>query len=221
MTSSNGFTLADAQNVYDISDPRMLLDTKLSSGTLCGIVTGVDHHRGFDGKPAEEHDMQPTTNTDRGTASNRPPARLLHRPCAACKKVKVRCDYKQPCGRCVRLGTGDQCAPPPDVKRGRPPKHASEAATSSSAEIPAPHTGSHRHMANAHPPPASAPTATPPPLFLVDDSEWPALPTRTSSLMSVPHDEQPRSDSRRGSARRSWHLGKSEEQLLRMSLDDS
>ena len=30
---------------------------------------------------------------------------VLQRPCAACRKSRVKCDYLQPCSRCVRLHT--------------------------------------------------------------------------------------------------------------------
>lgn len=48
----------------------------------------------------------------------------LARPCKACRTSRVKCDYLLPCSRCIRLGVGAQCAPPPTVQRGRP-SHAS------------------------------------------------------------------------------------------------
>jgi hypothetical protein len=43
----------------------------------------------------------------------------LPRPCAECRKSRVRCDRKSTCSRCQRLGL--QCKLPPTVRRGRPP----------------------------------------------------------------------------------------------------
>ena len=43
----------------------------------------------------------------------------LHRPCAACRLAKVRCDRLAPCTRCSHLKI--MCQPPPHVRRGRPP----------------------------------------------------------------------------------------------------
>ena len=47
------------------------------------------------------------------------PIPRLHRPCAACRFAKVRCDRLMPCTRCSRLEV--TCQPPPHVRRGRPP----------------------------------------------------------------------------------------------------
>lgn len=47
--------------------------------------------------------------------------RRLHRPCAPCRAIKLKCDRNYPCGRCKRLGL--VCKTPPTVSLGRPRRH--------------------------------------------------------------------------------------------------
>ena len=106
-TSDDEWDEAQAQKIYDEIDVMDLLARKVDSTVLSELAEELTHESGTSPLPLE--------------AVAEPP-RKLHRPCAACRSAKIKCDYQLPCSRCVRLGIGHLCAPPPDVKRGRPPR---------------------------------------------------------------------------------------------------
>ena len=115
----------------------------------------------------------------------------LHRPCATCREARVKCDYLQPCTRCVRLGCASTCQPPPNVKRGRPATKMAGRTAAAQSDV----SGSGD--------------------MVMERSDAGPLPTAsaTGQLSHVaPADEHPRHSSARGStsrqsARRSWHAG--------------
>lgn len=226
------------ERVYDEVDPMTLLVNKVSSATLCELADTLSDRKEEEvakeqPKTAQTTVVKPTPPT-RVANITKPAAtpiaetaisdlqREIHRPCAACRKSKIRCDYKQPCSRCVRLGIGHQCAPPPEVRRGRPPKATglmsifrAKATASTWASTPMSDNASATEgpklevLAPLQSPPASLPPDSPIG-SLLDVSEWPALPSRTSSAASVaeppPDERRGRRGNRRGSDfRRTWH----------------
>jgi len=194
----------EAQRIYDDFDPMDLLAKKVSSTMLSELADGLrENDIGADAEDvitAAAEDLAKTVEGGVGTNGT------LHRPCAACRKSRVRCDYLQPCTRCVRLGIGHECAPPPDVKRGRP-KGAlqlsaakpgkgqdtpaatpgkEQAAASGKAKATA--SGKDKEAGKSSGTSCKAPTPPPPPLPVgngATDKEWPALPSRASSLSEL------------------------------------
>lgn len=98
--------------------------------------------------------------------------RTMHRPCAACKLSKVKCDYLQPCSRCVRLGIGHTCRPPPEVKRGRPPKQKGGSDAAGSGKV----GSAARAQAASEPALASSASRAPPSSLLPSPPPPPAPP---------------------------------------------
>ena len=62
----------------------------------------------------------------------------LPRPCATCRRNKVKCDYKFPCGRCRKAGI--ECKIPHTVALGRPPKSLAADQAAHKAAPPSPPT---------------------------------------------------------------------------------
>lgn len=172
-----------SEKVYASVDPMTLLASQMSStiiGELAEGLEAVPQARALNAVEEEDSDKA-----------------VLHRPCAACRKARVKCDYCQPCSRCVRLNIAHECAPPPDVKRGRPkgslgkPKSASPDGNKSGGERTGGSHGRASQLAGsaAAGSAAGAPRvcAPPPPPVLESglDDEWPPLPSRGPSLASV------------------------------------
>lgn len=190
-------SLEAAQLVYDEVDVMDLLTRKFSSTVLIELAELAKEAH----EPAKEAHEPPSTPFDFLHESS---SRALHRPCAACRTAKVRCDYQQPCSRCVRLGIGHLCAPPPDVKRGRPPRkdksgQISDAARGLAAEpisggaAPAPAGAEVTMPSEQTPPPAS--------MAVHGTVEAPARMQRRPSASCSPRG----ATAGRSQRRRSWH----------------
>jgi molybdenum cofactor biosynthesis enzyme MoaA len=91
----------------------LLADTLNMTG---GAAKAANKHRNAEEVEANENQKDEEVGVhDRLVASA-----TLPRPCATCKRLRVKCDRKKPCSRCLKRGL--QCYLPPHVRRGRPPR---------------------------------------------------------------------------------------------------
>ena len=74
--------------------------------------------------------------TDHATPRRPEPIPVLHRPCAACRNAKVKCDRASRCSRCVKLGIVCKMPPSPQQRRPRDASSSSTTATVSEDEQP-------------------------------------------------------------------------------------
>ena len=108
-------------SVRDCLAPAAPEETAISSTTTESAIARPETADSRDKNRATEDAVAADTVADSAVAmaESQSSTERSARPCMACRLVRVRCDRKVPCSRCVRLE--EPCRPPPYVRRGRPP----------------------------------------------------------------------------------------------------